>query len=1074
MPSPSGLFGALVRNPTFANLAAIAVLVWGISTAINLPRETFPETAVDYVLVNVAYPGANPNDVEEGVCIKIEEAIQGIPGIWEIVSFSKQNSGLVTAAVNQRIASTAEVLLQVRDRVNAITTFPPEMEMPVVSEVIIRNRVINIGVSGNLPEKTIKLVAEDLRRELMGRFGVSQISISGVRDHEISIKLTEESLKRYGLSIQQVMDAVSRGSINLPAGTVRTKHEEITVRTVGLRRTAQDFEDLVVIAHPDGTSIQLRQVAEVRDTFEDTPAYGRINGEPGAVLTISKTGAEDLSEIARQVREYVRTKTLELPKGVKLSTWADASRDVDKRIAMLVKNGIIGMILVLVCLLLFMDVPFALAVALGIPVSFAGALIVLGFTGATLNMISLLGLLMATGIIVDDAIVISDSVWSYRRRGFAPDLAAIKGTMHVASPVLMASATTIATFIPLMFVEGVMGKLIYVLPVAVIAAITASVFEAFAVLPAHLCEWSGILKSSGRPSRIRRIRGALDRRIDGFVNGFYAPFLRRCLRRRALVLGGAVAVFLICIGLVLGGRTPFVLFPAVDSNIVRVRIQFPDGTPIEVTQTAVDRTEAAARALNEMADLKPATPGKLVKQIYSSVGEWPDYVPKRASSLCETSIELMPAEERRVDVAKVIEAWRKEIGTIPGIVSMIITREQLGPTEGAIEIRLLGDDLDELRQAADEVIAELKTFDDVFNIQDDLTPGKRELQVTFKPSARNLGLTLSELASQMRQGLYGGEALRLQRGADEIRVMVSYADTDRKSLAAIENLRIRTRSGAEIPFTEVAETKLVRSYSAITRQAGTRLCRIKADIDERFANAEQIVSAMEAEFLPDLDRRYAGVRYLLDGQRKRIDESLRSLVRGACIAAVVIFALLGTILRSYLQPLIILVAVPLGAIGAILGHLILGYDLTLMSVFGMVALSGIVVNDALVLIDQINRNIADGMNITDSVVAACQTRFRAVVLTTVTTVCGLLPLLAERSSQAQPLIPLAISIASGELFGTILTLFVVPAMFLAVNDVKRAAHWLRHGGAFPTPEKVGGSTALRDRTASDAPTAASD
>jgi len=709
---------------------------------------------------------------------------------------------------------------------------------------------------------------------------------------------------------------------------------------------------------------------------------------------------------------------------------------------------------VLVCLLLFMDIPFALAVALGIPVSFAGALVTLGFTGATLNMISLLGLLMATGIIVDDAIVISDSVWSFRRQGLAPDLAAVKGTLHVASPVLMASATTIVTFVPLMYVEGVMGKLIYVLPVTVIAAIVASALEAFAILPAHLCEWPGLLKSSARPSMIRRVREGLDRWIDRFIYGFFARMLRQCLHRRAVVLGAALAAFSICVGLVLGGRAPFVLFPAVDSNLVRARVQFPDGTPIDVSQAAVDRIEAAARGLNERPDLKPKSPGNLVAQIYSDVGEWPDYVPKRSSSLCETSIELMRAEERRVDVAKVIEAWREGIGDIPGAVSMIITREQLGPTEGAIEIRLLGDNLDELRLAADDVIAELRTYDHVFNIGDDLTPGKRELQVTFKPSARNLGLTVSELASQMRQGLYGGEALRLQRGADEVKVMVSYADRDSKSLAAIENLRIRTHTGAEIPFTEVAETRLVRSYSAITRQAGTRLCRIKADIDERFANAEQIISSMNAKFLPELDRRYAGVRYLLDGQRKRIDESLRSLVRGACVAAVVMFALLGTILRSYLQPVIIMIAIPLGAIGAIFGHLLLGYDLTLMSAFGVVALSGIVVNDALVLIDQINRNVAEGMNILDSVIDACQTRFRAVILTTVTTVCGLLPLIAERSSQALPLIPLAITIAFGELFGTVLTLIVVPAMFVIVNDVKRFAHWLRFGGDYPAPETV--------------------
>ncbi|MHC4695744.1 MAG: efflux RND transporter permease subunit [Planctomycetota bacterium] len=1050
-----GLIAVCVRNPVFANLLAAGLLVGGFVAATQLSRETFPETAIDYVVITVPYPGANPEDIELSVCIKIEQAIEGIPGLGEIASLSTEDSGKVVGEFNPSITPTQELLRQIQDRVNSIVTFPKETERPIVTELIVRNHVINVGVHGAAPERTMKRVAEDLRRRLLTHPALSQVSLSGVRQYEISIQLTENTLKRYGLTLQQVIDAVSQGSLDLPAGTLRTKREEINIRTIGQRYTAHDFEDLPVISRVDGTLIRLGQLAQVRDTFEEMPVFGRINGEPGAMISISKTGKEDISEIAHIVRDEVMEARAEVPEGIQLSIWGDASRDVDARLEMLVKNGLLGMALVIVCLLLFMDMPSALAVSLGIPVSFAGALAATGMTGGTLNMISLLGLLMAVGIIVDDAIVIAESVRAGVRQGLEPALAAVDGTHQVALPVLTSSATTIVAFIPLMYVEGVMGKLIYVLPVVMIAAIVASAVEAFVILPAHLREWAANPSSTtATASWRRRVRQRLDTWIDNIITRWYRPILHWALARRGLVLSGSITVVLVCAGLVFGGRTPFVLFPKIDTNSVRARLRFPEGTPIEVTQAAVTRMERAAFALNEDPQLKPATDGELVQHVYGVVGEWPDFATRRGSSLCEASIELMPAELRRLDVAKIIEHWRRGIGDIPDAVSMTIARQQLGPTDKPIEIRLLSEELEELRQAADEVRVKLAGFQGVFDIDDDLTAGKRELRVSLKPRASTLGLTVAELASQLRQGLYGGEAVRLQRGADEVKVMVSLLDPDRRSLGAIENLRIRTRTGAEIPFREVAETELVRGYSTITRQDGKRRVRIQADIDERFANAERIVADLARTFLPELDARYPRVTYRLDGQRKRIDESMRSLIRASTVAGVVMFGLLGTVLRSYAQPIIIMAAVPLGMVGAVLGHGIMGYELTLMSVFGMVALAGIVVNDSLVLVDRINKNIAGGASVSEAVAQAGESRFRAVTLTTVTTVAGLLPLLAERSSQAQSLIPLAISIAFGELFGTVLTLLIVPVLFLVVNDVKRFAHWLRHGGAYPAAEVV--------------------
>ncbi|UCF34828.1 MAG: efflux RND transporter permease subunit, partial [Phycisphaerales bacterium] len=1033
-------------NHVFGNLLTVGILVTGIIVGLGIPRESFPDTSLDYVVVTVPYPGASPKDVERSVCVEVEQAIEGTAGVHQVISFASEDSGQVFAEFDPSITPALELIRQVQQRVNAITTFPEETEEPVVTEFIVRNQVMNIGVHGPASERTIQHAAEELRRRLLRHPAITQVSLSGVRDYEVSIRLSQQSLSRYGLKLQHVIDAVARSSLDLPAGTIRAAQEEINVRTLGQRYTAQDFRDLPVITLPDGTSVRLEHIAEVRDGFGQTIVSGRVNGEPGAVVNVFKTNREDISTVAEAARDIVETYRAQLPTGIKLSCWGDTSRDVEARLQMLSQNALMGMALVVLSLLLFVNLPSALAVALGIPVALAGAVAALGLMGGTLNMISLLGLLMATGIIVDDAIVIADSVRAQARSGLAPDLAAVEGTRRMAIPVLASSATTIIAFIPLMFVDGVMGKLIYILPVVVIAAVAASAIEVFLILPGHLQAWT-TAKETARPqaSRRRRIRHRLDQWIDGFIVRRYRPILRYCLSARGLVLATATAMFLVCAGLVLGGRVPFVMFPKTDSNVVRAGVQFPEGTPVAVTQAAVDRIERAAHALNTDPHLAPAAPGKLVQQVHAVVGEWAGFVPERSSALGEVSLELMPAEMRRVDIADVINRWREGIGVIPGADTVAITRQEPGPTAKPIEIRLLGEDLEQLRRAAEEVRAKLAAYDGVFDVEISLRPGKRELQVLPKPGARGLGVTVADLATQLRHSLHGQEAVRVRRGQSEVKAVVSYADPDRQSLGALDNVRIRSSDGAEIPFQEVADTRLTRGYAKIARQDGMRRVRVQADVDERRANGEQVVQHLVADFLPGLAERHPGITYLIEGQHRRIAESLRSLARAGAIAAVAMFALLGTILRSYTQPIVIMVAIPLGMIGAVLGHAILGYDLTLMSVFGMTALAGIVVNDSLVLVDRVRSNMAEGMNIRDAVLDAGESRFRAVTVTSITTIAGLFPLLIERSAQAQSLIPMAVSIACGLAFATVLVLLVVPSLFLIVDDVRRFMGWLWQG-----------------------------
>jgi len=1049
-----GIIAAFVRNPVFANLLAMGTMVGGLVAAYKLPRETFPETSTDYVLITVPYPGASAEDVERGVSIKIEEAVQGIAGLGEISSASGEDASRVLVEFNPAVIAPSEVLRQLQDRVNSIRTFPPDAERPLITEAIVRVPVVSIGVSGDTSEAAIKRVAEQIRDDLSARAEISQVNLSGVRDYQISIQLTEETLQRYGLTMREVISRVSASSLDLPAGTVRTRNEEINVRTTGQRYTTHDFADLVVIARADGSTVRLGQIANIRDTFEDTPLYGRVNGKPGATVTVSKTSTEDITTIARIVREYVAHVSPMMPEGVSLTVLADKSLDVDKRLQMLVNNAIQGMILLMICLMLFMDFRAALGVAMGIPVATAGALWVLHMTGSSLNMISLFGLLLADAIVLDDSIVIAESIVAAEKEGMTPELAAIHATRSVSRPVMTSSITTIVMFIPLMYVEGVMGKLIYVLPVAVLATIVASGIEAFLILPAHMAHWA----HRGREGRFNnwrvRTRKRLNDGIESTVTRLYTPIISRLARYRWVVLAGTGAFVLVCLGVVLGGRTPFVLFPKLDANTLRARVRFPEGTPVEEAQAAVDRMEKAAQQLNIDPALAPAADGALVQHVYSVVGEWSDFVPKRGSGLCQTTIELMQSEERRRDCNLIIAHWREAIGTIAGAELLSIEREELGPNEKPLEIRLLGNDLDELRRAADDVRAKLAEFEGVFDIDDDLRPGKRELRVVLKSEAANLGLTVAGIAEQLRQGLYGGEAVRLQRGRDDVRVLVSYVDEDRRDWGIIDDLKIRTPAGGAVPFREVAETKLVRGHSEIIRQDGSRRVRIQADVDEHSANAERIISSMLKDFLPDLDARYAGVTYRIDGQRARIDQSLSSLAMASLVAFAISYAVLGAATRSYLQPLILIAAVPLGLCGAVLGHTIMGFELSLMSVFGMTSLAGIVVNDGLVLLDQLNQNVEKGIPIQEAVKKAATSRVLAVFLTALTNAAGLFPLMTERSTQALPLIPIAISVVFGLTFSTVLVLLIVPSLYLVFNDAKRLTRWLRHGGAYPRPEDV--------------------
>ncbi len=1047
-----GLIAGGVRNPVLANLSMVCILVGGFLSTRRMVREAFPEFALNNIAVQIIYPGASPEDVERAVCTPIERALQGIDGTDEISSSSHQDFGMVWIAILDRVKDPRPILDKVKDRIGQITTFPPEVEKPVANVSVIRTEVVNIAIYGEVSERTLKRFAEEVRDDLESLQQISQISLSGVRADEIIIEVSEEALRAYNLSLLQIMAVVAKSSLDLPAGVIRTADEEFTLRVTGQRFAAREYEDLVVLEHGDA-SVRLGDIAAIREGFEETVVRGRFNGRPAVVVQVFKTPGEDATEIARIVRDYVGERQPYLPERLGMSVWADSSRDIDSRITMLVENGMMGLALVFVTLTLFLELRVAFWVAVGIPVAFAGAIIIMHANGQTLNMISLFALIMVSGIIVDDAIVIAESVHARRRAGDVPELASINGAHRVALPVLGASMTTIVAFVPLLYVIGAAGRLIHVLPVVVIAAVAASAFEAFGILPAHLCRRDppGVVRGARKPNRARR-------RLEGWIRhtitGGYRPVYRWALRSRVVTVSGAIAGLLLVAGLVFGGRTPFVLLPEEDANILRARVRLPEGMPVTVTERVIDQLEAAARMLNQDRELVPAASGDLVRQIYSITGEFVDFMSVRGNNLCEVRVELMPAGLRRIRDERIIERWRENVGTIHDATQITLGRKPIGPLETPIVVRVLGHDLDDMNEASERIQAKLREFEGLHDVQDDLIPGKRELRVSLRPQARTLGLTLEDVARQLRYGFYGGEAVKLQRGRDQVTVRVRFPEEERRSITDLEDVRIKTPSGHEVPFLEVADIEWARGYAYIMHQDGKRRVRVVANVDDRRANAEQILQTLEAEFLGSVVKDYNDVSYAFGGNRESLNKALDSLFDGFIMAMLAVFAILATMLRSYTQPLVILAAVPFGMIGVVVGHALLGFDLTIMSLFGAVALSGVVVNDSLVLLDTVNRGIREGRTVLDAVFEAGELRFRAVVLTSITTVAGLLPILAESSSQAQAVKPMAVSLCFGLLFATVLTLLVVPALFLLLNDVRRFAHWLRFGGSYPSPELI--------------------
>ncbi len=1061
------LLAAFASNTVFANIVLLMIFLAGAIAGMSMIRESFPQFSTDMISIKVAYPGADPEEVEEGIVLKIEEALEAIEGIKQYTTTSAENMGSAVVEVEDGY-DLGSVLDDIKAAVDGISTFPKDAEQPLITEILIRNSVMLLALSGDLGEKQLKTWADDIADEVKLLPGISQVEVFGTREDEIAVEISEERLRQYGITLEQVSAAIRASGLNLHGGTIRTRDEEIRIRTVGRRYTAEELADIVVVAGPGGELIRLGRLATITDGFTEDPISAVIDGKPAVFVMIFKTSREDSLQISGTVKKYVSQRRHRLPPGVDLSVFYDSTTMLRARIDLLSRNGLLGMGLVFFMLWVFLDLRLSFWSGLGIPISLAGALFILYSMGETINMISLFGFIMVLGIVVDDAIIVGEAIYVHRRRGKPPLTAAIDGVSEVGMPVIAAVLTTIVAFIPLANIGGIMGKFIAILPVVVISCLSISLVECLFLLPAHLSHLPDINRKKPGHNPASRALSAFQRfmqqGLERFVQRRYLPLLDVVLNWRYVSFATALTILILTMGIIRGGLVKFQVFPKIDGFVITSTVEFPEGTPVSVTRQALEKIEAAFVRIAQRTPTLSGDP-MIEKRLTLAGQTLSEGRGRTGPHLGSVQFILLDSEKRGIHSNRLLVEWEEEIGGIAGARALTFEGLSAGPGGAEIEVWLQGDNLEELRRAAGELKEKLRSFDGVIQIRSDDSAGKNEFRLHLKPEARTLGLTVRDLALQVNGAFFGLEPYRLQRGSENIRIKVRFPHDMRTRLTEFTTMRIRTPQGREVPLASVADIDYGPGFSTIIRTDGLRRVAVTADVDSRRANAQEVFGALKGDFFPRLKTRYPGIRIAMQGAKKNMRESLGSLFVTFPLAIFGIFVIIATIFRSYIQPVIILFTIPFGIIGAVFGHMLLGYDLSMMSMFGMVALSGVVINDAIVLIERINENLAAGMDFFTAIKNGGARRFRAILLTSLSTIGGLAPLILETDMQAKFLIPMALSLAAGVAFATALTLLLIPSLLVILNDCRRVFCLLFHGFR-PTREEVEPAT---HRTATPSP-----
>ncbi len=1032
-----------VDNPVAANLLMAVLVAGGLLTLLTIRQEEFPSIDLDMIQITVPYLGAAPEEVEEGVCIRIEEAIESTPGLDRMFSFATEGACSIVLQLATG-TDTNWALSEFESKVGAIRSFPAETEKPVVSLLTMKQDVVHIAISGPADERTLKVLGQQMRDGISALPGVSQVELDYVRPYEISIEVSEQALRRHEITFDQLATAVRNSSIDLPGGSLKTEGGEILLRSKGQAYQGAEFESIVVLTRGDGTTVRLGEIARVVDGFRDDDLRAYFDGQPAVIVKVFRVGDEHLLELADAVKAYVKQARTRLPESIQLTIWNDESERLRARIGALWRNAAWGLAFVLTVLALILRFRVAFWVAAGIPIALLGAIMLFPIFDFAISTLAVMGFLLVLGIVVDDAIVVGERIYAQREAGVESREAAVQGTLEVAVPVNFGVLTTVAAFSPLVLVEGLMMQFFAVLGGTVIVCLLLSLLEAQLILPAHLAYWLRRSDDSrgGRWSRAQdQVAGGFER----FVARRYQPALGRVLEWRYLAVAGAVGVLILTVALFVSGRVTFQFFPGVEGDRIYATVTLPEGTPLVHAEAAVDQLETSVEALRAELDGNRDSGESIVAHVLSSIGkqatrEGPRHplASSGGTNLVQVVVELVPSDERDVTSTEVAQRWRELTGPIPDAVEVSFDAISIHAGH-AIAIQFSADEIGELTSSAAELRAALATYDGVFDITDSFRAGKQEVQLRLLPEAQPLGITQHDLARQVRTAFYGTEVQRIQRGQDDVRVMLRYPKAERRSLGDLENMRIRAPDGTEIPFAAVARAEIGRGFARIERREGRRVVTVTADADRNVITPEEIMASLRRGPLLDILERHPGVTYALEGEQRERTRAMAGLRTGFMLAVGVIYVLLAIPLGSYLQPLIIMAAIPFGTVGAILGHFIMGRDLVFFSLLGIVALSGVVVNDSLVLVHFINRKRGEGMPLEQAVRIAGMTRFRAIFLTSATTFVGLMPLMFNASQATFFVVPIAISLAFGVLFATVITLFVVPCGYIILDDLMQLA-----------------------------------
>ncbi len=1030
----TGVISWFVQNPVAANLMMFFFMIAGLLTVVHIKKEILPETRSGVVSVRIEYPGASPEDMEGGIVKKVEDALQGMTGIKKIVAEASEGFADIRVTAKTDVAMP-EFLNEVRSRVDAVDTFPTESEKPRIAEEIMKTEVMWLILHGPMDDGSLKALAKEIRDELTAGADVSQVDIVGTKPDEISINLSESSLRRFGLGFDDVADAVAQSSLDLPGGQIKTRDRNIGVRSLGQARTGRGFEDIAVAARPDGTVIRVKDVASVTDGAAEADGFLRYNGQKALGLQVFRSGDENTLVLADRVRQYVAEKRGRLPQGISLDIAADMSVHLKDRLSLMVRNMITGSLLVFISLALFLRLKVAFWVMLGLPVSFLGAvwLMPLPFIDASINMVTLYGFILVLGILVDDAIVIGESISDTIQKEGPGLSSVVEGARAVATPATFGVMTTVAAFVPMLTIPGPNGKMWAGIGWVVILCLLFSLVESKFVLPAHLRRMGEVTRRTGPgakrfPSWFERLQDRVGLGLEFLIQKGYRPLLSACMRYRYATAMGFTAIFILAMVSVKAGIVKFVFFPDIDSDIVLVDLNMAGGVSQDRLLLAVKRIEDAAEKVNaSFLDAGETVPPlKTRVSYYESEGHAGFYV------------ELSPGRERAASTAEVIREWRRltrDVRTLPGVKSLKFSSASSEAAGMPIDFELTGKDTKDLERMALTIKQALSAYDGVSDIRDTSMDHRCEVKLSVKKESEALGVTLREVARKVRYAYYGRKVQTLQRGSESVDVFVRYPGDERQNLAGLSSMWIRGRDGRRMPLTEVVRLDTGKGPAKIVRRDRRRVVSVRADVDKAATTPGRIVEEMMEKRIPELQPRYPGISVRAAGEAEEEEESLASMKKWGGLSLLAIFILMAVPLKSYAKPLIIMTAIPFGIVGAVLGHLIMGLPVSILSLCGVIALSGVVVNDALVLVDYIHRRLAAGDSVGKAVGEAGTRRFKAIFLTSMTTFLGLVPMVTEKSLQAQFLIPMAVSLAFGILFSTLITLFLIPALYLIMEDV---------------------------------------